>query len=158
MAVHRAILCPVRRRMGGFTLLELVVVLVIAGMLLALVPLALGRASESAELRATTRRLVSGLKLARAQAAVTQKSAVFVIHVGEKWMRVEDRQHPFPAHIAVDLRTAAQDIDGDLAAFRFFPDGSATGGHITLTSGNVSYRVNVDWVTGKVEVADEDAS
>ncbi len=142
-------------RHGGFTLLELIVVLAIGGILLTLVPMALSRANESAELRATTRRLVAGLKLARNQAITTHQPTVLWLDLAEKWMRVEQRQHPIPPHIQIDLRTARQDLDGDRAGFRFFPDGTATGGYVILQSGQLRYRIDIDWVTGKIQIADE---
>ena len=37
-------------------------------------------------------------------------------------------------------------------AIRFFPDGSSTGGRITLSIDSMRYLVNVDWLTGRVKV------
>ena len=40
----------------------------------------------------------------------------------------------------------------DTGAIRFFPDGSSTGGRVTLMVGERSYAVDVDWLTGRVRV------
>ncbi|MEX2616564.1 MAG: hypothetical protein WD767_10745 [Alphaproteobacteria bacterium] len=61
--------------------------------------------------------------------------------------------------------TAQQEaVTGRLGAIRFYPDGSATGGHLTLArmagGDNVAattgpaIRVSVDWLTGRVDVED----
>jgi len=39
------------------------------------------------------------------------------------------------------------------AAIRFFPDGSATGGRISLGTQDAGWRVDVRWLTGEVSVA-----
>ncbi len=36
---------------------------------------------------------------------------------------------------------------------RFFPDGSSTGGRITLAKDRQQYHVSVDWLTGRISVA-----
>jgi general secretion pathway protein H len=39
-------------------------------------------------------------------------------------------------------------------AIRFYPDGSSTGGRITVTFGRTQYLVDVDWLTGRVSITD----
>jgi general secretion pathway protein H len=39
-------------------------------------------------------------------------------------------------------------------AIRFYPDGSSTGGRITVASGERKYLVDVDWLTGRVSIGD----
>jgi general secretion pathway protein H len=43
---------------------------------------------------------------------------------------------------------------GDIARIRFFPDGSSTGGRITLRSGRREWHVNVSWLTGAISIYD----
>ena len=50
-------------------------------------------------------------------------------------------------------------IDGErqsatLGDIRFNPDGSSTGGRIVLADGSRKIAVGVDWLTGRVTVAD----
>ena len=42
--------------------------------------------------------------------------------------------------------------EGNRGRIRFFPDGSSTGGRVTLTSDERLYHVDVDWLTGQVRV------
>ncbi len=37
-------------------------------------------------------------------------------------------------------------------AIRFYPDGSSTGGRITVASGERKFLVDVDWLTGRVSI------
>ena len=41
-------------------------------------------------------------------------------------------------------------------AIRFFPDGSSTGGRITLSTDRLAYLVDVDWLTGKIHLLEAD--
>ena len=55
----------------------------------------------------------------------------------------------------VGITSASMDQAGDgTARIRFFPDGSSTGGRITLESGRRQWHVNVSWLTGAVDVVD----
>ena len=63
-----------------------------------------------------------------------------------------------PEGIGVKLFTARSELlDGDRGRIRFFPDGSSTGGRVTLASGERRYFVDVDWLTGLVRVRSGDA-
>jgi general secretion pathway protein H len=42
--------------------------------------------------------------------------------------------------------------DYGTAAIRFFPDGSSSGGTISLSGANRDYFIGVDWLTGRVEL------
>lgn len=42
-----------------------------------------------------------------------------------------------------------------LLEMRFFPDGSATGGEVVLTSASAARRLRLDWATGAVDIAPE---
>jgi general secretion pathway protein H len=45
----------------------------------------------------------------------------------------------------------------NVGEIRFFPDGSSTGGEITLAGGNAHRYVQVDWLTGRVAVYEDTA-
>ena len=51
------------------------------------------------------------------------------------------------------LYTAQSEIvDDKHGAIRFYPDGSSTGGRVTLASGERKFLVDVDWLTGRVTI------
>jgi general secretion pathway protein H len=55
----------------------------------------------------------------------------------------------------IGITSAKEDqVSATTGRIRFFPDGSSTGGHITLQRDRRQWRVNVSWLTGAVSVAD----
>jgi general secretion pathway protein H len=146
------------RRCRGFTLAEILVVLVIIGLVLALVPPLLTKGMPSLQLKNAVRDVSSGLRLARTEALRRGTQAVFELDTEARVLRVPAarRQRPLPDDITVQATTADEEvIDEATAAFRFFPDGSATGGNILLSVGDLAFRVTVDWLTGRIHVAEE---
>jgi general secretion pathway protein H len=58
-----------------------------------------------------------------------------------------------PDSIDLKLYTAQTEVASERkGSIRFYPDGSSTGGRITVSSGERKYLVDVDWLTGRVWV------
>ena len=58
-------------------------------------------------------------------------------------------------NLAIDLLTIAGERQAPgLGDIRFNPDGSSTGGRIALADGQRRMAVGVDWLTGRVSIAD----
>lgn len=67
-----------------------------------------------------------------------------------------EKHYQLPETIAITVVTAQDELSGkQLANIRFFADGSSTGGRITLEHGSSVKRVNINWLTGQIEI-DED--
>ena len=148
------------RRQPGFTLLEILVALVIGVLLVALVPPLLSGLSGSVELRSAARQLAAGLRSARNQAVTRQQEAVLTLDLAQRRFGVsgDSRVIALPASVALKLYTAQSErLDQTTANLRFFPDGSSTGGAITVSGPKIAYRVNVDWLTGAVAIVEQDA-
>jgi general secretion pathway protein H len=57
--------------------------------------------------------------------------------------------------MAISLVTARSELDTDrVGKIRFFPDGTSTGGRITLARGERKYGVDINWLTGQVVILD----
>ena len=141
-------------RIRGFTLLELLVVLVILALVAAFVLPSLGGGS-STELKAATRTLAAGLRQARSRAVNQNRAVAFTIDVKKREFVLpgEQRTRKLPEQLQLALFTARSELETDeRGAIRFFPDGSSTGGRITLSHERRQYLVDVDWLTGKVSV------
>jgi general secretion pathway protein H len=139
--------------MHGFTLIELIVALAVAGLLLVAVPVSLSRAYDASEYRATVRQVLAGLKSARHQAMRTGAETVFAMHTEQRrFGSGTEMQHAFPDSLTVGMVVAEQDIDADgTGRIRFYPDGSATGGSIDILRDNgVGVRLRVDWMLGRI--------
>ncbi|MQP68101.1 type II secretion system protein GspH [Niveispirillum sp. SYP-B3756] len=127
-----------RHRQAGFTLLEMLVVLLLLGVATALVAPRL--ASGGARLDGDTRLLASRLAAARDQ-AVRQGRAV------EISLDARGLSQGTSLTVAGEVERGA---DG-LARLRFLPDGSASGAEIRLRGPHGGERaIAVDWLTGRV--------
>ncbi len=150
----------VRAGQHGFTLLEILIVLVIGVLLVALAPPLLSGMSGATELRGAARQLAAGLRNARNEAVARQREAVLTLDLERRRFGVtgDPREIALPAGVALKLHTAQSELlDGATGSIRFFPDGGSTGGSITVSGPKLAYRVNVDWLTGAVAVVEQDA-
>ncbi|MGR9071693.1 MAG: GspH/FimT family pseudopilin [Gammaproteobacteria bacterium] len=139
---------------GGFTLIELILVLfiVVAGM--AVIGPSISSGHSSAQLRAAARDMESALRYVRGYALASQREAVFSIDLDENSYSVDSRErvYPIPKEIAITLVTAQTELSGEgKGSIRFYPDGSSTGGRVTLESGELKKIIDVNWLTGGVE-------
>ncbi|HUQ27890.1 MAG TPA: GspH/FimT family pseudopilin [Usitatibacter sp.] len=141
----------------GFTLLEIIVVLVLAAIIYAVVLSGpLGKAS-AADLKAAARTLASGLRQAQTTAMATRRDAVLTIDVeAREFVTTRDPQpRKLPDNLELKLFAAQSEVTSERrGSIRFYPDGSSTGGRITVASGERKYLVDVDWLTGRVSIAD----
>lgn len=145
------------RNQKGFSLLELIIVLVIAGAAMGLVLTFSGKGASAADLKASARALASGLRAAQSTAMATRRDAVMTLDVDARAFTFsgDDRAHKLPEGIDMKLFTAASEVETERkGSIRFYADGSSTGGRITVSSGERKYLVDVDWLTGRVKIGD----
>lgn len=145
-----------RRDGAGFTLIELIVALAILGFGLVLIAGYRAPWSRSLGLKATAAELASGLRLARSQAIAENRPVALDLDLAGHRYRVDDGPvQQLPGTLAIELLTIAGENRGRNGGdIRFNPDGSSTGGRITVADGPRRVAVGVDWLTGRVTVAD----
>ncbi len=142
---------------GGFTLLEMMVVLAIVAMAMALVVPAVTRGMETS-VNDVARDISVSLRKARTSALSAQRSSVLWIDLDKKTYAVGGgKAKDIPSDVSIRAKVASTQIDARRAGFRFFPDGSATGGALFLTQGDASVSVEIDWLSGRVTVRDQEA-
>lgn len=142
-------------RLAGFTLLEMLLALVIAGLLMAVAVPNFGPLLTRAQLYSATRDVASGLRHARGLALIRGKEAEFELNVNRHSYRVTGRNKAYglPDSVRLSLYTAdTETMDEGTGRIRFFPDGSATGGRVTLEGGGQQRAVDVSWLTGEVRI------
>jgi len=141
-----------RAAVAGFSLLELMVVLVLIVLLFSVVALSVNRSVTGAEIRNASREVTAGLRHARGQAIVTRRQIVFRVDTEARtWQAGSRPPVRIPESMGVTLNTARSELTGETAGgIRFFPDGSSTGGSVVLTAGEREWHVSVGWLTGEI--------
>ena len=146
------------RLAAGFTLVELMVVMVAAALLAGVAVPNMMPAIAAMRMRAATGDVASALRYVRGQALSRGHEAVFFLDVEHHSYRVSGRRKEFglPSSVKLELFTAEQELSGEGGgSIRFYPDGSATGGRVTLDAGNKRSLVDVNWLTGAIVVREE---
>ena len=136
----------------GFTLVELLVVLAILGLVVALGTPAFQRVLPGLQLKSSAETVAAAMREARGLAIGTNTETVLVIDVDGHSLRLGDgppvRLSP---GLALTLWTARREVIGSGSGrIRFYPDGTSTGGRVTLGLDHRVYHVAVDWLTGRV--------
>lgn len=134
----------------GFSLLEMLVVLVIFGLASALVIPALGSLFTTS-VADVSRDLHAGLRQARGQAVLQQQPVRF-------WLDLDTHEYgiagqlrgDFPVDWGVQASVASLASEGRRAGFVFYPDGTSTGGALNLSAQGREFVLEVDWLTGRV--------
>lgn len=138
----------------GFTLLELLAVLLILALMAVFVVPSLG-GGAAVEIKSAALSLAAGLRQTRNQALNDNRAAILALDVDKREFQLpgEQRVRKLPTRIDISLFTARSEQLGEhRGAIRFFPDGSSTGGRITLSTKGMRYLVDVDWLTGRISV------
>lgn len=158
-----------RQSAAGFSLLEVILVLVIMGLMLGVIATSL---SEGPVLRKSTREIASSLRHARSLAILRQQEVVWSMDVRNKefWLSETEStpterfvaQRALTENVAIVRRHLHEAIDAKLhtastevisaqqANIRFYPDGSSTGGSVELSFKGEQFKVNVEWISGRV--------
>jgi general secretion pathway protein H len=131
-----------RTNQAGFTLIEIIVVIVIMALVAGLVLVRQPWHSAGLNADATIRTLTNALRLARSRAiaqdrdvAVITASGGFSVDGGAAWA-LPPEQALTPSRMV------------------FTPDGGSTGGTILLAAGQRRIAVDVNWLTGRVRARD----
>ena len=142
----------------GFTLVELLIVIVVIAMTAAVVAPNIGSGNQTATLNGAARELASGLRFARGHALSYGKESILLLNLNDNTYKITDKNklYKLSKDIEVTLEIAqSQRVNEKQGGFRFFPDGSSTGGRITLELAENKRQLDVNWLTGQVEIDDQ---
>lgn len=149
-------------RARGFTLMELLVVLVIASLAISLVGPAFQRLLPGLTLEAESRKLAGLLRHARSQAILSGAPVAISQDAESGGLRLSYREQPYvlPEHFSLALEAGPGASDSDMALgmalgmaqILFYPRGDSSGGSLRLTlDDGRSEAVSVDWLSGRVQ-------
>jgi general secretion pathway protein H len=135
---------------AGFSLLELLVVLAILTLVCAFALPSFNRPSDKLQLDASGRALVDALRVTRSAAVARNTDFVMTVDVEQRaFASSVVTPRSLAPQIAMRLKVAEPERTGPgRGGFRFFPDGSSTGGDVVLSSGGNELKICVDWLTG----------
>ncbi len=138
-----------RGRLAGFSLLELMIALAILALAISVVSASVARRSPGAELRQVSAELSGLLREARLTASETGAPVTIVFDARNRRFSLENS----------DLLALPEGTDAEVVSssslgqpgIKFWPHGGSTGGAITLRTGTLQERIEVDWLTSRID-------
>ena len=144
-----------RNAQAGFTLIEVLVVLVVIGLATALLAMRGPQRSPALDLRTASEEVAGSLRLARTRAIAGNRVVGVTFDAATRSVRLDGTAaRTLPPGIGINVTsTLREKADERLAAIRFAPDGSSTGGQVELQGRGRRVEVAANWLTGRVTVS-----
>lgn len=138
----------------GFTLIELLVVFAVIGLVIVAVPIAFSGGFAGASLKTSARLAADELRRARGRAIATNDETGVAFDPETLRYSVMPGGARGGGRFEKGTRIVLAGPAREEGVIMFFPDGSSTGGAISLSRGAGRYDIAVDWLTGRVTVGD----
>lgn len=155
----------------GFSLIELLVVLILLGLSLALVAPSLSRFLRTVELKGAAQKVSGILRNSRSEAVNkgkvyqvvfnTQSREVSVHSMESSEEKDEKKEDPIPGKTyllpeGIQMKgdpTISSSSTSELSPIEFYPNGGSSGGTIFLdTPDRLGYKIQVHFLTGMVDI------
>ena len=135
----------------GFTLMEIMVAVAVAGLVLAVSVPAAARFYESMQYRAAVRDVVTLLSTARHRALQQGRVTDVRINPRARELSLDESVKQLPAPLGFTVSSAAELNNSGTAVIRFYPEGGSSGGEVNIDMpGRSGVRINVDWLIGGI--------
>ena len=148
------------RPSSGFTLIEMLIVIAVSALLLAVLVPNFAPAISRAKLHSASRDISSALRHCRGYAMIKGQDAILELNTATHQYQIsgKNRTYHIPEEIEIGLfTTTSETIDETTGRIRFFPDGSSTGGRVTLTGKAQTTVIDISWLTGEIRMGDKNA-
>jgi general secretion pathway protein H len=150
------VILPVGKDNRGFSLVELVVVLLLIGVSMAIVAPNIAKGLQDREVRVSALSLAAVARDLRSRALFDGVPQQLVVNLPQNsYLVARTREVHLPSEVKFVSVDGGEAIDRDSRRFSFFPNGSAVGGAIVLADSEkaISYEIRLDALTGKIEVS-----
>ena len=127
------------------------------GLIVTMGPIAFRQVLPGLALKSAARELAAVFREARGTAIRDGTQAYVLIDVDAHTYRLGDAgaQRELESGLGLELLTSSSEqLNDSEGRVRFYPDGTSTGGRLTLTKNDRKLHVVVDWLTGRVELRD----
>lgn len=141
-------------RTKGFSLLEILLVMVLVGLMASLLGAGLGKSIAAARMRNVSTDIAAAMRHARSRAILERKQKLIWFNTENKtWRSDSGKEGEIPDEMEFSVLTAESELKSDNeGAIRFYPDGASTGGEVTLKSDGRQWRIMVSWLTGRIRM------
>jgi len=136
----------------GFTLIEILVVMVLIAVSGSLVYLSVGRSAEQKQGRMFAQEMIALVKKARGTSLASSRPVAFYISSADRicWVEGGAASLKIPEKVLIQAQGIAH-VEADVYGVYFYPDGSSSGGELTLSTNGEPFSVlRVDMLTGLV--------
>jgi len=141
-------------RAAGFTLIEMIVVIAVLGLMMVLVTVKGTPVSPGTQARAAAQAISGALRSARGAAVATNRSVAFTLDLAARsyqWGATPAEILPGDLRLAL-LTSRDELVAGNIGRVRFNPDGSSSGGRVSVTGGDQTWWIGIDWLSGRVSI------
>jgi general secretion pathway protein H len=142
----------VYRTAGGFTLLELLLVLTLMAMMVALVPPLLSRALPGVSARSLVNDVVLMVRESRSRAIVSNRKQQIYFDRQRRALLSEAGRNSLDIPDGLRLEFDKGDGLDKVVLFSAYPDGTVSGGQIVIWSERHRFLLRVNWISGVLEV------
>lgn len=139
----------------GFSLLELILVLLLIGVSMLVVLPNIAKGLQDRQLRTSALGLAAAARDLRSRALFDGEPQQLVINLPQNSYSIaRTREVRLPAEVRFESVDGGEIMDRDRKRFFFYPNGSGLGGEIVLADGekSISYLIRLHALTGRVEV------
>jgi general secretion pathway protein H len=146
-----------RDRAAGFTLIEMVMVVAILALMAVLVTVQGTPVSPAVHARAAAQAISGALRSARGEAVSRNRVVTFTLDLAKGSYRWGETP---PENLTSDIRLAlltSQDqlVSSAVGRIRFHPDGSSSGGRVSVAGGDQIWWIGIDWLSGRVSLVEK---
>ncbi len=139
-----------KKTAGGFTLLELLIVLMLISIIIAIVSVSLASVANSTGLESDARSIAATLRSARALATIEGRRENVLIDMDSRRFGIEDRKFRYLRR-GVNIEVVddnGEEIQSGIYKMSFSPSGALDGGTVIIWNRKKQLRIEPDPVTG----------